>query len=79
MSTRPRIEFDAEGRCSACVWAERKKKIDWSQRQKDLEKLLDSVRGTKPYDCMVAVSGGKDGSYVSHNLKNKYGMNQTRS
>lgn len=75
MSTRPRISFDSEGRCSACVWAERKKKIDWVQRQKNLEALLDSVRGKGPYDCLVAVSGGKDGSYVSHNLKKKYGMN----
>lgn len=27
------------------------------------------------FDCMVPVSGGKDGSYVSYNLKHKYGMN----
>ena len=28
-----------------------------------------------PFDCVVAVSGGKDGSYVAYNLKHKYGMN----
>ena len=33
MSTRPRISFDKEGRCSACQWAEQKK-IDWNGRQK---------------------------------------------
>ena len=26
MSTRPRIEFDDRGFCSACLWAEEKKK-----------------------------------------------------
>lgn len=34
MSTRPRISFDDKGRCSACQWAEIKKKIDWQDRQK---------------------------------------------
>ena len=27
------------------------------------------------YDCIVPVSGGKDGSYVSYTLKHRYGMN----
>ncbi len=27
MSTRPRIKFDQRGFCSACVWAEKKKKL----------------------------------------------------
>ena len=27
------------------------------------------------FDCVVPVSGGKDGSYVAYNLKNKFGMN----
>ena len=26
------------------------------------------------FDCLVPVSGGKDGSYVSYILKHKYGM-----
>ena len=27
MSTRPRIKFDDKGFCSACLWAEEKKKL----------------------------------------------------
>ena len=27
MSTRPRISFDEKGRCSACQWAEKKRKL----------------------------------------------------
>jgi len=76
MSTRPRITFDASGRCNACVWTETKKNIDWDVRLKELEKLLEKHRRTDgQFDCMVPVSGGKDGSYVAYNLKHKYGMN----
>jgi N-acetyl sugar amidotransferase len=76
MSTRPRLTFDSRGFCTACQWAEEKKKIDWSKRQKLLEKLLQKHKSKNSgYDCITTVSGGKDGSYVSHNIKNKYGMN----
>ena len=76
MSTRNRISFDSKGRCNACLWAERKKNLDWSSREKQLKKLLDKHRSKdKSFDCLVPVSGGKDGSYVAYNLKYKYGMN----
>lgn len=75
MSTRPRISFDSRGLCNACVWAEKKKSLDWPARQREIERLLDKHRGSGPFDCLVPVSGGKDGSYVAWNLKNKYGMN----
>jgi N-acetyl sugar amidotransferase len=76
MSTRPRMQFDARGRCNACVWTETKKTLNWSARQAELEQLLSRYRGKgKTFDCLVPVSGGKDGSYVAYNLKHKYGMN----
>jgi len=77
MSTRPRIEFDAKGVCNACHWAEQKKSMDWSGRQQQLEGLLDKYRSKNShgFDCIVPVSGGKDGSYVAYMLKHKYGMN----
>jgi N-acetyl sugar amidotransferase len=76
MSTRPRIAFDARGWCNACVWMEKKKTLDWNARQKNLEDLLEKHRRNDGrFDCLVPVSGGKDGSYVAHNLKHKYGMN----
>lgn len=76
MSTRPRISFDERGWCNACQWVEEKKAIDWSQREKELLELLDRYRSSSGgFDCLVPVSGGKDGSYVAYNLKHKYGMN----
>ena len=76
MSTRPRITFDARGWCNACVWAEKKKSLDWGARQVELLRLLDKHRRNDgEFDCLVPLSGGKDGSYVAYNLKHKYGMN----
>lgn len=76
MSTRPRITFDERGWCNACRWMESKKILDWSSRQDELERLLNKHRRNDgSFDCMVPVSGGKDGSYVAYNLKHKYGMN----
>src|SRR5258708_22952671 len=75
LSTRPRVEFDSRGWCNACAWAEEKKTIDWGERWKKLEELCDRYRSKDGFDVLVGVSGGKDGSYVSHMLKNKLGMN----
>ena len=76
MSTRPRISFDERGLCNACVWAEKKKALDWAEREVRLERLLDQHRRSDGnFDCIVPVSGGKDGSYVAHMLKSKWGMN----
>lgn len=76
MSTRPRITFDHRGWCNACVWADRKTKLDWSARAAELDALLAKHRRADgKFDCLVPVSGGKDGSYVAYNLKHKYGMN----
>ncbi len=76
MSTRPRISFDSRGWCNACQWMEEKKTMDWSARQHELKELLEKNRSKNgSFDCIVPVSGGKDGSYVAYMLKHKYGMN----
>lgn len=74
---RPRIKFDAEGVCSACRFAEFKRaEIDWAERERELVELCNKHRkGNGDYDVIVPCSGGKDGSYVAHQLKYKYGMN----
>lgn len=74
-STRPRITFDERGWCNACQWMEEKKTLDWDKRIEELTKLIKRHSGKNEYDCLIAVSGGKDGSYVSHTLKNVYGLN----
>lgn len=76
MSTRPRLTFDGRGWCNACVWTEKKKGLDWASRESMLVALLDDHRRNNgEFDCVVPLSGGKDGSYVAYNLKHKYGMN----
>ncbi|MCG3770078.1 MAG: hypothetical protein JW384_01218 [Nitrosomonadaceae bacterium] len=76
MSTRPRIKFDERGFCNACVWAEKKRTLNWDHRHKELQDLLAKHRTNEGrFDCLVPVSGGKDGSYVAYNLRHKYGMN----
>jgi len=75
MSTRPRISFDERGWCNACQWMEEKKHLNWSQRLLELEQLITKFRKNAGFDCIVPVSGGKDGSYVAYTLKHKYKMN----
>ncbi len=74
---RPRITFDEGGVCSACNFAEFKRtQIDWKAREAELIALCDKHRkGNGEYDVVVPCSGGKDGSFVAHQLKYKYGMN----
>ena len=74
---RPRMEFDEEGVCSACRYAEKKFKgfIDWEKREKELIKLLDKHRSKDgSWDVIVPSSAGKDSALVAHQLKEKYGM-----
>ena len=75
--TRPGIEFDAEGVCYACRVAEQRKSIDWDKRFKELEQLCDKYRGTNGnyYDCIIAVSGGKDSHYQTYVMKELMHMN----
>ncbi|MCZ8157118.1 MAG: N-acetyl sugar amidotransferase [Leptospira sp.] len=74
---RPRIIFDEDGVCSACNFAEYKRnKIDWKLREAELVELCDKHRKSNgEYDVIVPCSGGKDGGFVAHQLKYKYGMN----
>ncbi len=73
---RPRITFDDRGVCGACRFAEQKKKtIDWARRENELQELLARHRkGDGSFDVVVPASGGKDSSFVAHQLKYKYGM-----
>ena len=74
---RPRMRFNEEGVCWACIYAEKKKnEIDWNAREKELEALCDKFRrGDGRHDVVVPSSGGKDSAFTAHQLKVKYGMN----
>jgi len=73
---RPRINFDKNGVCNACLNAEKKQNIDWVKREKKLIELLSKYRKKNgKFDVIVPSSGGKDSAVVAHKLKYKYNMN----
>tara|TARA_B100000035_G_scaffold259860_1_gene230603 strand:- start:238 stop:1362 length:1125 start_codon:yes stop_codon:yes gene_type:complete len=75
MSTRPRIQFDKKQICNACTWSRKKKIFNWNFRKKELANLIKKYKSKNDnFDCIVPVSGGKDGSYVSYKLKHEFGM-----
>jgi len=67
---RPRITFDENGVCSACNFAKFKRNgINWKTREKELVSLCEKFRKNNgEYDVIVPCSGGKDGSFVAHQL-----------
>jgi len=76
--TRPGITFNEQGVCSACQAYEKRSTVDYKARYEELKKLCDKYRGmngANGYDCMIAVSGGKDSHYQTHVFKEEMGMN----
>ena len=60
---KPGIRLDERGFCNACRTKELKKNIDWSKRFKELKGITEKIKEENHafYDCIVPVSGGKDG------------------
>ena len=75
-TTRPEQVF-VNGICDACISIEDKhKKIDWHEREKEFEEILNKYRGDgSKYDCIIPVSGGKDSCYQAITMRDKYKMN----
>ena len=69
--TFPGIEFDEYGVCNYCKDYEPVKVFG----EEELRKVLDRYRGKgEKYDCVVAISGGRDSSYVLYQVVKKYKM-----
>jgi len=70
--TVPGIVLES-GRCNLCRCgspvADRDDEPRRQQREADLEAALESARGSGRYDCIVALSGGKDSLFLLHKLK----------
>ena len=78
----PGITFDEKGVCSFCnrheqLWGEWKKSKELQAKSKEkLNKMFEWAKSkNKKYDALVAVSGGKDSSYVLHLCTKEYGLN----
>ncbi len=75
-NSRPRIVFNEEGICNACINMEQKQKINWDERQKEFLSILQKKKtGSNYWDCIVPWSGGKDSSAIAWRLKYEYNMN----
>jgi N-acetyl sugar amidotransferase len=63
--TKPDLQLDEHGVCSACRSYECRKTVDWDARYAELLQLLDRYRRRDGgnWDCIVPVSGGKDSTY----------------
>lgn len=72
--TKPYIQFDDEGVCSACRAHQRKNQaeggINWNKRAEEFEQLISHIKSLKApvYDALVPVSGGKDSISQVHRL-----------
>lgn len=59
--------------CQACINLE--KYIDWEKRHIKLKEICDRQKtNTNQYDCVIAVSGGKDSTVIVKKLVEEYGM-----
>jgi tRNA(Ile)-lysidine synthase TilS/MesJ len=77
-STRPGITFDEQGVCSACQSYDHRNNVDYSERFEELKGLCKRYKGSNGlygYDCMIAVSGGKDSYFQVYMFKEVLGMN----
>ena len=73
LGTRPNIS-DVDGVCTPCINAEKKKNIDFKKRQAWLTQYIKDNKGNGEYDCLVAVSGGKDSHMIVKRLVENHGI-----
>ncbi|MBB1287120.1 N-acetyl sugar amidotransferase [Flavisolibacter sp. BT320] len=74
--TRPGIKFDPEGICPACRYHESLQAVDWDDRRKELDEIIDFGKRNNHsgYDCIIGVSGGKDSTRQAIYVKEVLGM-----
>ncbi len=62
--TRPNLVIDESGICNACRNHRTKKDIDWDARERAFRSVVADVKArARGYDCVIAVSGGKDSTW----------------
>src|SRR5437867_7268306 len=67
------IEYDSQGVCNICRGAQHKQQsINWAERKRVLDRLIEKYRGKSAYDCIVPFSGGKDSTFQLYYLMKEY-------
>jgi len=75
-NSRPRVYFDENGTCNACINANQKDTTDWDLRLSEFNEILDQYRSEDgSWDCIIPWSGGKDSSAIAYKMKYEHNMN----
>ncbi len=73
--TRPDQIFNESGICNACLSFERNEEIDWNERKKEFEKIINNAKASKSrWNCVIPSSGGKDSTFQALRAK-ELGLN----
>lgn len=74
--TRPKLYFNDEGICGACLWKEQKENIDWDERRSKLNEIAECAKkySKGSYNCVIGVSGGKDSTKQALTARDNLGL-----
>jgi tRNA(Ile)-lysidine synthase TilS/MesJ len=74
--TFPGITFDHSGTCNVCLASKESEAVAVQRERyrRKFDDLLEKVRGTGTYDCLLSYSGGKDSSYTLQVLARDCGL-----
>lgn len=76
--TRPGSVFNSDGVCQACLNYESRKNVDWEKREEKLSDICGKcyyLTKNSVYDCVIAVSGGKDSYFIVSKMVDEMAMN----
>ncbi len=73
--THETINFDEKGVCNICnAHNVKHKELDWDEKKKELDDLIEEYRGKYDYDCLIPFSGGKDSTFTLYYLVKEYNI-----
>jgi len=75
-STVPGLVLDSTDLCHTCQVTPPVEELAKNRERirREMETVIEAHRGARPYDCVVAFSGGKDSSYTLRLLVEHYGL-----
>lgn len=73
LNTSPNVK-EIDGICTACLNKDKKMDIDFHDRQEWLTSYISENKTNDIYDCLVAVSGGKDSTVIVRKLFENHGV-----
>lgn len=73
LDTKPGLQ-EKDGICQSCINEQNKKNINFKERQEWLTQYIKENKTNDKYDCVVAVSGGKDSTAIVKRLMDNHGV-----